>query len=106
MRIPRQHGTVVVTGRMPCEAGASAMQISGSLAMSYLSGYGWRARIGIVLPSVNTVMEPWAQRTVPDGVSAHFARMFIPDLTTPQTLIEMDRSEGMAGIRHTQFWKP
>ena len=74
--------------------------------MSYLSGDGWRARIGIVLPSVNTVMEPWAQRTVPDGVSVHFARMFIPDLTTPQTLIEMDRGEGMAGIRQLASARP
>ncbi len=76
------------------------------MTLSYLSGDGWRARIGIVVPSVNTVMEPWAHRTAPDGVSVHFARMFIPDLTTPETLIEMDRKEGMAGIRQLSSARP
>ncbi len=45
---------------------------------AFLDGDGWRARIGIVVPSVNTVMEPWAMRVVPEGVSLHFSRMFIP----------------------------
>src|SRR5262249_56073415 len=75
-------------------------------AQAFVGGDGWRARIGIVVPSVNTVMEPWAQRTVPAGVSVHFSRMFIPDLTTPQTLIEMDRHEGMAGIRQLSSMRP
>jgi maleate isomerase len=72
----------------------------------FLGGDGWRARIGIVVPSVNTVMEPWAQRTVPAGVSVHFSRMFIPDLTTAATLIEMDRGEGMAGVRQLSSTRP
>lgn len=67
---------------------------------------GSRARIGIVVPSVNTVMEPWAQRTVPDDVTLHFSRMFIPDLLTRDTLIEMDRTEGMAGIRQLASARP
>jgi maleate isomerase len=75
-------------------------------AQVFLGGEGWRARIGIVVPSVNTVMEPWAQRTVPAGVSVHFSRMFIPDLTTAQTLIEMDRREGMAGVRQLASIRP
>ena len=73
---------------------------------SYLGGDGWRGRVGIVVPSVNTVMEPWAQRCVPQGVSVHFSRMFIPDLTTPETLIAMDRGEGMAGIRQLSSVRP
>ena len=72
----------------------------------FLGGDGWRARIGIVVPSVNTVMEPWAQRAVPAGVSVHFSRMFIPDLTTAETLIEMDRREGMAGVRQLSSTRP
>ena len=52
-----------------------------------------------MVPSVNTVMEPWAQRTVPDGVSVLAARMFIPPATTPEAFIEMDRNEGKAAIR-------
>lgn len=69
------------------------------MARRPLKGDGWRARLGIVVPSVNTVMEPWAHRVVPDGVSLFAARMFIPPATTPEAFIEMDRSEGQAAIR-------
>ena len=64
-----------------------------------LNGDGRRARLGVVVPSVNTVMEPWAQRTVPAGVSVFAARMFIPPATTPEAFIEMDRNEGRLAIR-------
>src|SRR5262249_34578937 len=67
---------------------------------------GWRARIGIVVPSVNTVMEPWAQRAVPAGVSVHFSRMFKSDPMTAESLIEMDRREGMAGVRQLSSTRP
>jgi len=69
------------------------------MARRHLEGDGWRARIGIVVPSVNTVMEPWAQKVVPEGVSIFAARMFIPPATTPEAFIEMDRNEGKAAIR-------
>lgn len=36
---------------------------------------GWRARIGIVMPSSNTAFESWLPKAAPDGVSLHFARM-------------------------------
>lgn len=63
-------------------------------------------RIGIVVPSVNTVMEPWAQRAVPSNVTLHFSRMFIPDLVTREALIEMDRGEGMRGVRQLSSVRP
>ena len=69
------------------------------MARRQLEGDGWRARIGIVVPSVNTVMEPWAQKVAPEGVSIFAARMFIPPATTPEAFIEMDRNEGKAAIR-------
>src|SRR5258707_1271092 len=69
------------------------------MARRHLDGDGRRARIGIVVPSVNTVMEPWAQKIVPPGVSIFAARMFIPPATTPEAFIEMDRNEGKAAIR-------
>lgn len=72
----------------------------------HLDGDGWRARIGIVVPSVNTVMEPWAQRIVPAGVGLYFSRMFIPPATTAETLIEMDRTEGKAAIRQLSSVHP
>lgn len=73
---------------------------------AFLDGDGWRARIGIVVPSVNTVMEPWAMRVVPEGVSLHFSRMFIPAAMTADSLIEMDRTEGKAAIRQLSSIHP
>lgn len=37
--------------------------------------YGWRAQIGLILPSGNTVTEPEFNTYVPDGVSVHTARI-------------------------------
>jgi maleate isomerase len=76
------------------------------MARTHLDGDGRRARLGIVVPSVNTVMEPWAQRTVPEGVSVFAARMFIPPATTPETFIEMDRNEGKMAIRQLSSTLP
>lgn len=42
------------------------------LAYSY---YGWRARIGLLLPSVNVVMEPELNLMAPEGVSIHSSRL-------------------------------
>ncbi len=69
------------------------------MTQPHLNGDGHRARIGIVIPSVNTVMEPWATRIAPKGVSLHFSRMYIPAETTAETLIEMDRTDGKSALR-------
>ena len=37
--------------------------------------YGWRARIGMLLPSVNTCAEPQFQQLAPPGVSFHCTRL-------------------------------
>ena len=38
--------------------------------------YGWRARIGLLLPSANVVFEPEFSKVLPEGVSAYSARMY------------------------------
>jgi maleate isomerase len=43
--------------------------------------YGWRARIGLLIPSANATMEPEFNRFLPGGVSVHVARMVIEELT-------------------------
>jgi len=43
--------------------------------------YGWRARIGLLIPSVNATMEPEFNRFLPEGVSLHVARMLLEELT-------------------------
>ena len=37
--------------------------------------YGWRARIGLLVPSSNTTMEPEFWSIVPEGVSIHTGRI-------------------------------
>lgn len=47
--------------------------------------FGWRGRIGLIVPSSNTTNEPEFQRAVPPGVSIHTARMRLED-TNPEAL--------------------
>lgn len=67
---------------------------------------GHRARIGVILPSINTVVEPWYNRTVPPGVSVHAARMYMaPDLS-PEKIIEMDTTDGALAVRQIASCRP
>jgi len=38
---------------------------------------GWRAKVGLLLPSVNSVVEPWFYYVAPDGVTFHSSRMLL-----------------------------
>ena len=60
-------------------------------------GYGLRLRIGLIVPSSNTTMEPDFHRMAPEGVSVHTARMRL-DEVTPDGLIRMadDAERGAA----------
>ncbi|HYB71553.1 MAG TPA: hypothetical protein VEH80_12815 [Candidatus Bathyarchaeia archaeon] len=40
--------------------------------------FGWRARIGVLVPPGNPTVEPELYRMTPDGVTLHFARMEAP----------------------------
>jgi maleate isomerase len=44
--------------------------------------YGWRARIGLLIPSSNTTMEMEFHKAVPEGVSVHTDRMMLPEANT------------------------
>ena len=49
---------------------------------------GWRTRLGVLVPSANIVMEPDMYRMIPEGVTAHFARVWITE-DTPEELEKM-----------------
>src|SRR5712692_10176224 len=49
-----------------------------------------QVRLGVIVPSVNIVVEAWYPHVVPPGVSVHFARMLMPPGTSPERIIEMD----------------
>lgn len=42
--------------------------------------HGWRARVGLLVPSSNTTNEPEFQRVLPDGVSLHTGRLPLEDV--------------------------
>lgn len=52
--------------------------------------YGWRARIGLITPSVNTVSESEWNRVLPDGISVHAARMRLAGEAVADELAEMN----------------
>jgi maleate isomerase len=37
--------------------------------------FGWRARLGVLVPSINKTMEPELYKMAPAGVSVHFSRL-------------------------------
>ncbi len=52
--------------------------------------HGWRARIGLLVPSINTIMEPEVYRTLPEGVTVHTARIATPREGSPEALRGME----------------
>jgi maleate cis-trans isomerase len=52
--------------------------------------YGWRGRIGLLVPSINTTMETEFWRIAPDGVSVHSARISGGRHGTPEELRGME----------------
>ncbi|AHF80601.1 maleate cis-trans isomerase family protein [Thermococcus paralvinellae] len=48
--------------------------------------YGWRGRIGLIVPSSNTTMEMELHSALPEGVSLHTARMPLKGITEEELL--------------------
>jgi len=65
--------------------------------------YGKRGRIGLLVPTGNSVMEPEFQRMTPEGVSVHANRVALKDVT-PENLLGMEEdaarsAEGITSVR-------
>src|SRR5262245_37655391 len=58
--------------------------------------YGWRGRIGLLVPSINTTMETEFWRIAPDGVSVHSARISGGRHGTPEELRGMEAASKQA----------
>lgn len=54
--------------------------------------YGWRGRIGLLVPSINTTMETEFWRIAPSGVSVHTARIAGGRHGTPEELRGMENA--------------
>jgi maleate isomerase len=56
--------------------------------------HGWRLRLGMLIPSVNTEAEPQIEAMLPAGVSLHTTRLKMVESQTPRELLGMaDRVE-------------
>lgn len=58
--------------------------------------YGWRGRIGLLVPSINTTMETEFWRIAPEGVSVHSARISGGRHGTPEELRSMENASKAA----------
>jgi len=63
--------------------------------------YGWRLRIGLIIPSSNTTMEPEFYQHLPQGVSSHTARMPIINATPEELLKMVEELEGCVELLRT-----
>lgn len=63
----------------PFHTGIAPMDIAGNTmkAVQMYSPYGYRGKIGLIVPSTNTVAEPEFNRLAPKGVSIHTARIML-----------------------------
>ena len=53
--------------------------------------FGWRARIGVLVPPGNPTVEPEFYRMAPEGVTIHFARLQgFQSLSTPGAAAGME----------------
>jgi maleate isomerase len=60
--------------------------------------YGWRLRIGMLLPSVNRVAEPEISAMLPEGVSLHTTRLKLVGSTREELLAMTEKVEEGASL--------
>lgn len=53
--------------------------------------YGWRGKVGLIVPSANTTMEPEFYKMAPDGVTIHTSRILIRGNLSVNSLIVMEK---------------
>lgn len=58
-------------------------------AVADYSPYGWRARVGLIVPSTNTIIEPEFWRLAPRGVTIHTARALLLGRATEESYFQM-----------------
>ncbi|WP_316980136.1 maleate cis-trans isomerase family protein [Shumkonia mesophila] len=77
--------------RLPGGLGVEPARIAGTTmkAVQMYSPYGYRAKIGLIVPSTNTANEPEFYRMAPAGVSIHTARLLTLGKTTQKAFDEM-----------------
>lgn len=74
------------------EAASHPSRLAGKTMkpVQFYSAYGYRAKIGLIVPSTNTVMEPEFYRMAPTGISIHTARMMLLGKATHESYEKME----------------
>jgi maleate isomerase len=88
------------------EIGMTQVEVSPATQASDLSSLQLQVRLGVILPSVNTVIERWYNRALPQNVSLHAARMQLFSPVSRETLERMDHEEGMAAAQRLASCRP
>jgi arylmalonate decarboxylase len=78
--------------------GVSPRQIAGTTmkAVQMYSPYGYRGKIGLIVPSTNTVIEPEFNRMAPKGVSIHSGRIMLLGKASEESYVKMGEETGRA----------
>lgn len=76
----------------------SATRPQFELAAAPIIPLGWRLRLGVMLPSVNTVGEPQLIAMLPRGVSLHFTRLKLTGSKEEELLGMTERVEEAAAL--------
>lgn len=78
--------------------GISPKQIAGTTmkAVQMYSPYGYRGKIGLIVPSTNTVCEPEFNRMAPKGVSIHSGRIMLLGKASEESYHAMGDATGRA----------
>lgn len=58
-------------------------------AVAQYRPYGWRGKIGLIVPSTNTINEPEFWRLAPEGVTIHTARVLLLGKATQDSYFDM-----------------
>lgn len=74
------------TAKAPEEIAGDVMK-----AVQFYSPYGYRARIGVIVPGVNVNLEPEFYRVAPKGVSIHTTRMMLLGKATQESYVRMEQ---------------
>jgi arylmalonate decarboxylase len=84
----------------PTAEAAAPEKIAGSVmkAVQFYSPYGYRAKIGIITPGVNTALEPELYAMAPKGVSFHANKLLLTGKATQESYDQMDRDTARAAI--------
>jgi arylmalonate decarboxylase len=77
----------------PKARGVAPEKIAGQVmkAVQFYSPYGYRAKIGLIMPGVNTNLEPECYRMAPKGVSFHSSKLLLLGKATQESYDRMER---------------